>query len=289
MAKSKIQKRKNVKIKTLKRTAVAIFIILTLAITYLPLPITWDDIYAAAGFKLPKGDLNLLDLSVVFIDVGQGDSILIHTDNTNILIDTGPEGNAQNIKNVLSQLEIKKLNYLIITHQHDDHIGSLEQLRRLITIDNEIIPEPTAKMSGMTQTFNDITLEFLGPIYLSDNLNNMSLVIRLKYKNKTFLFMADAESEEEANLIRQYNEDLKADVIKVGHHGSDTSSSLDFLKLVQPQYAVISVGKDNDYGHPHEATLNILKLINTKVYRTDRDGTIVCTTDGKKIKFFIIK
>ena len=141
-------------------------------------------------------------------------------------------------------------------------------------------------MSGMTQTFNDITLEFLGPIYLSDNLNNMSLVIKLTYKNKTFLFMADAESEEEANLIRQYKENLKADVIKVGHHGSDSSSSLDFLTLVQPEYAVISVGKDNDYGHPHQATLNALQQVGAKVYRTDRDGTIVCTTDGEEIKFF---
>ena len=120
MAKKQTQKRRNIKIT--KRTAAAIFIILTLAITYLPLPITWDDIYAAAGFKLPKGNLNLLDLSVIFIDVGQGDSILIHTDSTNILIDTGPEGNAQNINSVLNQLEINKLNYLIITHQHDDHI-----------------------------------------------------------------------------------------------------------------------------------------------------------------------
>lgn len=283
MAKKQTQKRRNIKIT--KRTAAAIFIILTLAITYLPLPITWDDIYAAAGFKLPKGDLNLLDLSVIFIDVGQGDSILIHTDSTNILIDTGPEGNAQNIKSILNQLEINKLNYLIITHQHDDHMGSLEQLRRLISIDNEIIPTENTKMSGMTQTFNDITLEFLGPIYLSDNLNNMSLVIKLTYKNKTFLFMADAESEEEANLIRQYNENLKADVIKVGHHGSDSSSSLDFLTLVQPEYAVISVGKDNDYGHPHQATLNALQQVGAKVYRTDRDGTIVCTTDGEKIVF----
>ncbi len=277
------KKRKNVKI--IKRTTAAIFIILTLAITYLPLPVTWDDIYAAVGLRLPKGNLDLLDLTIIFIDVGQGDSILIHSDTTNILIDTGPEGNAQNIKNTLNQFDVTEINYLIITHQHDDHIGSLEQLRRLIPIDNEIIPEQNAKMSGMSQTFNDITLEFLGPIYISDNLNNMSLVIKLTYKNKTFLFMADAESEEEANLIRQYNQGLKADVLKVGHHGSDSSSSLDFLTLVQPQYAVISVGKDNDYGHPHGATLNALQEVGAKVFRTDRDGTILCTTDGEKIIF----
>ena len=172
------------------------------------------------------------------------------------------------------------------------HIGERIDIRTLVnmfeaseSLNRIYIPTEDTKMSGMTQTFNDITLEFLGPIYLSDNLNNMSLVIKLTYKNKTFLFMADAESEEEANLIRQYNENLKADVIKVGHHGSDSSSSLDFLSLVQPEYAVISVGKDNDYGHPHQATLNALRQVGAKVYRTDRDGTIVCTTDGEEIVF----
>ncbi|MDO5448750.1 MAG: ComEC/Rec2 family competence protein [Clostridia bacterium] len=251
------------------------------------MPFTWDDIYAAVGLYQEKlNNQELLDLTVTFIDVGQGDSILIHTKDTNILIDTGPKGNAQNIYNVIRALNIEKLDYLIITHRHDDHKGSLDDLRKLVSIDQEIIPTNETKMVGISQNINDLTLEFLGPVYISDNLNNMSLVIKLTYKNVSFLLMGDAESEEEANLIRTYNaETLKADVLKVGHHGSDSSSSEAFLNVVQPSYAVISVGADNEFGHPHEQTLDNLNQVNAKLYRTDRDGTILCTTDGEKIVF----
>ena len=271
----------------IKRLTAALFVILTLAITYLPLPVTWDDIYAAVGLYSQKiNNQELLDLTVTYIDVGQGDSILIHTDRTNILIDTGPKGNGQNIYQTLKALKIEKLDYLIITHQHDDHNGSLNEIRKLIPIDQEIIPTNETKMVGITQAIDDITLEFLGPVYISDDLNNMSLVIKLTYKNVSFLFMGDAGSEEEANLIRTYDAiTLKSDVLKVGHHGSDSSSSQAFINVVQPSYAVISVGADNDYGHPHEATLNTLKQTNTQVFRTDRDGTVICTTDGEKIVF----
>lgn len=271
----------------IKRLTAALFVILTLAITYLSLPVTWDDIYAAVGLYSQKlNNQELLDLTVIFIDVGQGDSILIHTKDTNILVDTGPEGNGQNIYRTIKALNIEKLDYLIITHQHDDHNGSLNEIRKLIPIDQEIIPTNETKMVGITQAIDDITLEFLGPVYISDDLNNMSLVIKLTYKNVSFLFMGDAGSEEEANLIRTYDAStLKSDVLKVGHHGSDSSSSQAFLNVVQPSYAVISVGADNDYGHPHEATLKTIKQTNAQVFRTDRDGTIICTTDGEKIVF----
>lgn len=272
----------------IKRLTAALFVILTLAITYLPLPVTWDDIYAAVGLYSQKiNNQELLDLTVTYIDVGQGDSILIHTDRTNILIDTGPKGNGQNILSLARALNVKELDYVIITHNHSDHIGSLDEVKRLIPVKNTLVSSDVSKTTNLKFTINDdITLVFLGPVYESDNENNMSLVIKLTYKNKSFLFMGDAESEEEANLIRTYDpETLKADVLKVGHHGSDSASSLDFLQVVQPQYAVISVGADNDYGHPHQATLNALEQTNTQVYRTDRDGTIICTTDGEKIVF----
>ncbi|MBQ0135547.1 MAG: MBL fold metallo-hydrolase [Oscillospiraceae bacterium] len=283
-------KRKN-KIEILiKRTTAAIFVVLTLAITYLPGTPSWDDIYAAVGLCSATQTYELDDLNVFFIDVGQGDSILVYTEGSSILIDTGSEGNEDKIYRLLKDLDIETLDYLIITHQHEDHMGSQKGLERRIRISNEIIPSSTSKMSGMTLELpvnerDKITLNFLGPIFGSDNQNNMSLVIKLVYKNTSFLFTGDAEEEEEMSLVRQCGDALKSDVLKVGHHGSESSSTMTFLNMVQPKFAVISVGAGNDYGHPHESTLESLKRVGAETRRTDRDGTVLCTTNGEKVEF----
>lgn len=274
----------------LKRSTAAIFVIFTLAISYLPGTPSWDDIYAAVGLFPSPQNYDLEDLNVFFLDVGQGDSILIYTEDTSILLDTGPKGNEQKIYNLLKTLKVESLDYLIITHQHDDHNGSQKALEKLMPITNEIIPNKTTKMAGMTLDLKDISLKFLGPVFVSDNLNNMSLVIKLSYKDTSFLFMADAEEDEEGSLLRTYSaEDLHADVLKVGHHGSESSSAPAFIKTVNPQFAVISVGKDNDYGHPHKQTLDTLKGQNINIFRTDRDGDILFTTNGETIRFSLIK
>ncbi|MBR6479326.1 MAG: MBL fold metallo-hydrolase [Clostridia bacterium] len=275
---------------TIKAITAALFVILTLAITYLPNTPSWDDIYAAVGLKETKlGEIPLKDLTIVFLDVGQGDCEIIKTEDTSILIDTGPSGNAQKIRDALNALNIRELDYLIITHQHDDHMGSLYDLRKLIKINNEIIPDPSAKMAGLSLTLQaneneELLLQFLAPIYVNDSLNNMSLVIKLTYKDTSCLFMADAEEEEEGTLLRTYDaETLHADVLKVGHHGSDSSSTKPFIDAVGAKYAVISVGADNDYGHPSPEVLR--NLAPAVIHRTDRDGTILCTTDGATLTF----
>ena len=261
---------------------------------------TWDDIYAAVGLFPTSQEYNLNDLNVFFIDVGQGDSILIYTEATTILIDTGPEGNEQRIYNLLKELKVDHVDYLIITHGHDDHMGSLNAIKRLIKIDNEIIPDSNSKLSGFslelpvkdknTGNYKEnekVSLNFLAPIFLNDNLNNMSLVIKLTYGETSFLLMGDAESDEEGSLLRTYRaEDLHADVLKVAHHGSESSSTKAFIQTVNPKYAVISVGKDNDYGHPHQQTLTTLNSLKIETHRTDEEGTILFTSDGKIFSCF---
>lgn len=286
-------RRKYNKIKrSVKTVLAALFIVITLVITYVPTPITWDKIYAAVGLRdSTSQDFDPRPLTVSFIDVGQGDSCFIWTENTTILIDTGPEDNANKILSVIKGFNATEIDYLIITHNHSDHIGSLDELRNLleknnIEIKNEIIPDETTIMSDLTLTLeDDLTLEFLGPVYRdAENLNNMSLVTKLTYKETSFLLTGDAEEEEELSLLRTYGaEKLNSDVLKVGHHGSTNSSSEAFLSAVTPTIAVISVGEDNDYGHPHSKTLERLDTVGATVYRTDECGTIYLTTDGTKI------
>ncbi len=285
--KLKNNKEKQNKIKNrLKAIGIVVALIISLAITYLPFLPTWDEIYMAVGIQSrfqDELDFNPEPLTVSFIDVGQGDSIFIWSENASILIDTGPEGNANHIVNYIEQFGIEKLDYLIITHNHDDHNGSLNELEKMIQIDNKIIPDETTTLNQMTLTLDkDLTLTFLGPIYQSDNENNMSLVTLLKYQDTSFLLMGDAESDEELSLLRTYP-NLTADVLKVGHHGSSSSTTPELLNQVQPKYAVISVGEGNDYGHPNKRTLENLQNITT--YRTDQDGTIAATSDGHTITF----
>ena len=278
--------KRNKLLRRLEIIAAAIVLIASLAITYLPFTPTWDDIYAAVGIQSEykdEIDFNPEPLTVSFIDVGQGDSIFIWTENVSVLIDTGPEGNATKIVNYIKQFKIDHLDYLIITHDHDDHTGSLYELRKQIPITNEIIPDEKTIINQMTLTLDeDLTLTFLGPIYESEDINNMSLVTLLKYKDTSFLLMGDAEADEELSILRTYP-DLKADVLKVGHHGSSSSTTPELLNQVQPKYAVISVGAGNDYGHPNKKTLQNLQYITT--YRTDQNGTIAATSDGHTITF----
>ena len=285
------QQRKNKIKRRVKATLAVFFIVLTFAITYLPFMPSWDTIYAAVGLREKTSlDFDPRPLTLSFIDVGQGDSCFIWTENTSILIDTGPKGNGQKIVNTIKSFNVTELDYLIITHQHEDHIGSLEEVKNYlnsnnIEIKNEIIPDETTVMSDLTITpEEDLILEFLGPVCKNDDLNNMSLVIKLTYKNTSVLLVGDAEEEEELSILRTYGaEKLKSDVLKVGHHGSKSSSSEAFLLAVSPKLAVISVGAANDYGHPHAATLLRLAAVGATVYRTDECGTIYLSTDGSTI------
>ena len=245
-------------------------------------------------------------LTVHFINVGQGDSILIQVNGKNMLIDAGPKTSSKTLLNYLNSQNIAKLDYVIATHPHEDHIGGMSFVINKYSINKFYAPKVTQSTKIFEQMIESLqnknlniipinentTSIDLGPntkamIYSPvstsyDNLNNYSPVIKLTYFNNSFLFTGDAAFESEKEIL-QKNSDLNADVIKIGHHGSSTSTSPDFLKAVNPKIAVISVGKNNDYGHPASETLSLLNRNNIKIYRTDLNGTIVMSSDGNKI------
>jgi len=246
------------------------------------------------------------ELKVHYIDVGQGDSILIQQGTSNMLIDTGTNASTNSLMSYLQALNIKKLDYLVLTHPHEDHIGGADVLIK--TLDIEIIYMP--KVTSTTKTFADVvaaisskglkaTLPELGSTFKlgdanctilspanpkSEDLNTYSIVLKIMFGTTKFLFTGDAQASNEQDMINE-GYDLSADVLKVGHHGSHTSTSQIFLDKVNPKYAVISLGKDNDYGHPHKEVMVRMQAKNIPVYRTDESGTIIATSDGTNIKF----
>lgn len=245
-------------------------------------------------------------LKVHYIDVGQGDSILIQQGSENMLIDTGTNSSAKSLINYLEAQNIKKIDVLVLTHPHEDHIGGADVVIKEFDIGAIYMP----KITSTTETFKDVisaisskglkiispkpgdiiklgdaVSTILGPISSNDkDLNTYSIVLKLAFGNNKFLFTGDAEASTEKDMINK-GYDLSADILKVGHHGSDTSTSQGFLDKVNPKYAIISVGKENNYGHPHLLTMDKLKIKNIPVYRTDEKGTILVTSDGNNITF----
>jgi beta-lactamase superfamily II metal-dependent hydrolase len=245
-------------------------------------------------------------LAVSFVDVGQADCILIHTPaNQNILIDSGNREDFPTILNYLNLQRVSRLDMIVTTHPHEDHIGSMAQIVRKFNIGKVYMP----RVSANTRVFEDlltaiqakglkimtakagvhldltpeIKMDFLAPNSDSyEDLNNYSAVIKLTYRKVAFLLTGDAERISEQEMMdKQYN--LKANVLKVGHHGSNSSSSNGFLQQVAPDIAIISVGLHNDYHHPSLSTLKRLAKIGARVYRTDHNGTIQITTDGYQL------
>ncbi|AUN02068.1 ComEC/Rec2 family competence protein [Clostridium botulinum] len=246
------------------------------------------------------------ELKVHYIDVGQGDSILVQTKDKNILIDAGTRKSSDNLINYLKKQHIKKLDYVIATHPHEDHIGGMPKVIDEFEISNFYAPKKTAntkifkdmilqlkkknlkiniaKKGISLDLSNDSSLDFLAPVKDNyENTNDSSAVVKLTHGNTKFLFTGDAEKTSEKDILNS-NEDLSSNVLKVGHHGSHSSSSKEFLDKINPKIAIISCGKNNDYGHPHKETMKELKKRNIEVYRTDIDGNILLTSDGENIK-----
>lgn len=246
-------------------------------------------------------------LKVHFIDVGQADCILIQAPTgENMLIDAGNNDDKDTIVSYLNAQGVKKIDVLVGTHPHEDHIGSLDTVIDTFDIGKIYMPKATtttktfedvltavrnkglkitAAVGGTSINFSpDTKVEVLAPNSNEyKDLNNYSAVIKLIYGNVAFLFTGDAEHISETEMLAQ-NYNLKADILKVGHHGSNSSTTESFLAAVKPSYAVISVGKGNDYGHPHKEVLSRLFEADIEVYRTDESGTVVFTTDGEKIE-----
>lgn len=246
------------------------------------------------------------NLKIYFIDVGQADSILIEQNGKFMLIDAGNNDDGDLVVNYLKQKGVTKLDYVIGTHAHEDHIGGMDDVVKNFDEEKILFPKVTATTktfedfanavkskdkklyapkSGETFEFANSSFEVLAPNSQNyDSANNYSIVIKLKYKNKAFLFMGDAEKISEDEIL-QKGYDVKSDLIKIGHHGSSTSTSDSFIKKVNPNYAVICVGKNNSYNHPKKTVMDRLKKYNIKVYRTDEQGTITVESDGDNISF----
>ena len=242
---------------------------------------------------------------VEYIDVGQGDCALIQCDGYYMMIDGGPSSASQIVYSVLKNNNIKSLEYIIATHPDADHIGGLSGALNAAKVGvcySPVTTHDTKTFNSMVKYLNkqgvalsvpkqrtnfslgSAMVDIVGPVYYSSDSNNNSIVTKITYGNNTFLFTGDAEIEEEDDIMRS-GVSLLCDVLKVGHHGSNSSTSNDFLRAVKPTYAVISVGKDNSYGHPTSTILGRLQNANVTVYRTDVQGDIICESDGKNITF----
>lgn len=241
---------------------------------------------------------------VHFIDVGQADATLILSDDETMLIDGGDPGDSSLIAAYLKKHSISHLDYVICSHAHDDHVGGLpdalsvvsagavyapktesnikayQSFKNKVAAHNLTIQNPT---SGDSFQFGSSTVLFLGPVHENvSDLNDTSIIIKITYGKTSFLFTGDAERDEEQSVLSQ-GYDLSATVLKVGHHGSEDSTTYPFLREIMPEYGIISVGKDNSYGHPTEEALSRLRDANVKVYRTDMQGDIIVTSNGETV------
>ena len=242
-------------------------------------------------------------LEVHFLDIGQGDSALLFCGDETLLIDGGKVKNNQKLIARLKELEVDHLDAVICSHPDEDHCGGLAAVLAKYPAEHvySSVTEYTTKVfsnvvkyadeqghpvevpqTGDSWTLGSASVQVIGPVQTYSDPNNGSLVLRVDYGGTSFLFTGDMEQNAEADLMDS-GANVRADVLKAGHHGSPTSSSEAFLEAVAPSIAVISVGENNDYGHPSADVLARLEALGTTIYRTDTQGEIIITSDGQTL------
>lgn len=262
----------------------------------------FDDIYGFLG--IGKAETSQTDFSVSFLDVGQGDCAVIRSGTDFVVIDTGEEDHSDAVIGELHAMGADELDYLVISHSHTDHCGGAAALLRAFTVKCAVLSRYDDSFSGSTETgqavadavsdlaekcvfaeagyafeLGEAHFKVVSPVGGHKELNDSSLVIRMVYKGAAFLFTGDAGFEAENEMLQRYGKELRADVLKVGHHGSSSASSHEFLEAVRPDYAVISCGRGNEYGHPHYSAVKIIGNTGAKICRTDLMGSITFTVD----------
>lgn len=243
-------------------------------------------------------------LVVTYLDVGQADCTILQCGESSMMIDGGGRGTAKEVIEAAKELGIKQFDYIVATHSHEDHIGGLPKVIRAFEVKNVVFREEdkdtkiyedfksAVKESGATVIvpkpgvsfkFGNALVEIFAPRETEyDNTNNYSAALVVTFGKEKFLFTGDAEEESEAQML-ELGTLPDVDVFQAGHHGSETSNSEAFLKVVNPAYAIISCGVDNKYGHPHAAVIARFEDMDMQIYRTDVMGTITIKTDGKTL------
>ena len=264
----------------------------------------WDENEQVEA-SIPYED-EIPQIFVHFIDVGQGDCSVVQTPYGNILIDAGTPESEYEIEEYIDSLNIHDFKYAIFSHPHSDHIGSAAYLLEKYNFGCVILPDAVTTSyfysdlldaiekenctvilgeAGQSFELGEVLIDIFAPrdYYYKDDLNDISIVAKITFGSSSFLFAGDAENFSERQMLK-YDCNLKSNVLKVAHHGSSTSSTPEFVEAVSPDIAIISAGKDNDYGHPHRETRALLDEIDAEVYITYNCGTVVVSTDGTVIK-----
>lgn len=262
------------------------------------------------GCAAVGGQEDLDELVIHFIDVDQADGMLLIVGDTTVMIDGGNTPTSQDVLEYLKRFGVDQIDLMVNTHPHGDHLGGLPTVLNNIPTDKiwcadstydtylyksftQLVAQKNFNIShpepGTVFAENGLTITVLGPVNSADtytDLNDTSLVLMVQYGQRKFLFTGDMEAFAEKQLV-DAGMSLKADVLKVGHHGSYSSTSQVFLDKVDPEYGVISCGRNNEYGHPHDAPMNRLNKAEVELYRTDLMGSVVLVTDGDTIAFFL--
>ncbi len=254
-----------------------------------------------------EADISDLDIkySYHFIDVGQGDCTMILSEETTIVVDSGPGDHRYTTVEYINQFT-DEIDVFILTHPHEDHIGAAADIINKIGVKTVIMPDVSTETvcfdklldaiednncqlkegkAGESFNFGGIQIDLFAPSSPDyRDLNNCSIVAKITTDEISTIVTGDAEHSSEREILDNYpSYMLDADILKVGHHGSSTSTSTDFFDAVSPKYAMISCGEDNSYGHPHREIINLFENRNIQYFRTDTMGTIVCYSDGEKL------